>query len=57
MMKISLKISDDKLIEITYEFNFLKKFETRTERSTKKKPTHLSGFFIIFAFLKTPKTY
>jgi hypothetical protein len=46
MMKISLKISDDKLTEITYKFNTLKKFEIRTERPTKNKPTHLSGFFI-----------
>ena len=34
MMKIRLKISDDKLTEITYKFNTLKKFEIRTERSS-----------------------
>jgi hypothetical protein len=40
MMRISLKISDNKLTEITYEFNILKKLEIRTERSlNSKKPT------------------
>ena len=33
--------------EVSNYFNFLKKFEIRTERSTKKKPTHLSGFLFI----------
>ena len=30
--------------------SILKKFETGTERSTKNKPTHLSGFLFIFDF-------
>ena len=29
-----------------YPYNSLKKFELRTVRPTKKKPTQLSGFFI-----------
>ena len=29
----------------------LKKFELRTERPTKKNPTHLVGFFIIYYFV------
>ena len=33
--------------EFSNNFNFLKKFEIRTERPTKKKPTHLSGFLFI----------
>jgi hypothetical protein len=32
--------------EVSNYFNFLKKFEIRTERSTKKKPPQLSGFYI-----------
>ena len=34
----------DNNFEAYLENNFLKKFEIRTERPTKKKPTHLSGF-------------
>ncbi len=30
--------------EVSNYFNFLKKFELRTERSTKNKPAQLSGF-------------
>ena len=30
--------------EVSNYFNFLKKFELRTERPTKKKPTQMSGF-------------
>ena len=33
--------------EVSNYFNFLKKFEIRTERPTKKKPTQLSGFLFI----------
>ena len=33
--------------EFSNYFNFLKKFEIRTVRPTKKKPTHLSGFLFI----------
>jgi hypothetical protein len=34
--------------EVSNYFNFLKKFELRTVRSTKKKPTQMSGFLFIF---------
>jgi len=33
--------------EFSNNFNFLKKFEIRTERPTKRNPTHLSGFIFI----------
>ena len=33
--------------EVSNYFNFLKKFETGTERPTKNKPTHMSGFLFI----------
>jgi hypothetical protein len=33
--------------EVSNYFNFLKKFEIRTERPTKNKTTHLSGFLFI----------
>ena len=33
--------------EVSNYFNFLKKFEIRTERSTKNKPAQLSGFLFI----------
>jgi hypothetical protein len=33
--------------ELSNNFIYLKKFELRTVRPTKKKPTHLSGFLFI----------
>ena len=38
--------------EVSNYFNFLKKFEIRTERPTKNKPTHLSGFYYFSAYGK-----
>ena len=46
MQKIS-KIYFTPKGEVSNYFNFLKKFEIRTVRPTKKEPTHLSGFLFI----------
>ncbi len=40
--------------EVSNYFNFLKKFEIRTVRPTKKKPTNLSGFLFILNILFNP---
>ena len=38
--------------EVSNYFNFVKKFELRTVRPTKKKPTNLSGFLFQELFFK-----
>ena len=40
--------------EVSNYFNFLKKFELRTERPTKKKPTQMSGFLFIQESFSSP---
>ena len=47
MMQIS-KINFTLEGEVSNYFNFLKKFEIRTERSTRNKPTQLSGFYYFY---------
>ena len=37
--------------EFSNYLNFLKKFEIRTERPTKNKPTQMSGFSFKYSFL------
>ena len=44
-----INVNKDIVYKIRYyaKHSFSKKFEIRTERPTKKKPTHLSGFLFI----------